>query len=90
MHQRRRYHETIYTMSDSKKPAPLSGYERVKRHRQKLAAAGVRAYPNSPIPPDAAQALDALLAAGYAPSATAAISRALVEAASREIDPKGV
>lgn len=77
-------------MSNSKKPAPLSGYERVKRHRQKLAAAGVQTYPNSPIPPDAAAALEVLLAAGYAPSATAAISRALVEAASREIDPKGV
>ena len=74
----------MLTMTDRKKTAALSGYERVKRHRQKLAAAGVRTYPNSPIPAGAAQALDALLAAGYAPSATSCIARALLEAAKRQ------
>lgn len=71
-------------MTDQTKPTPLSGYERVKRHRQKLAAAGVQTYPNSPIPPDAAVALATLLGGGYATSVTAAINRALIEAATRE------
>lgn len=75
-------------MYDQVKPSPLSGYDRIKRHRQKLVAAGVQTYPNSPIPPDAAAALDVLLDAGYASSTTAIISRALVEAAKRIRRPK--
>lgn len=56
-----------------------------RAYESRLRERGGRRLPGGTLQPDAAAALSALLAAGYAPSATAAISRALVEAAGREV-----
>ena len=71
-------------MTESTKPAPVPLSVRVRKSEAALRKRGGRRLPGGSLQPDAAQALDALLAAGYAPSATAAISRALIEAAGRE------
>lgn len=57
--------------------------QRVAAYRRRLIDAGAQRLPTGILPPDAAQALDHLVASGYAPSRVAAISRALVEAQKR-------
>lgn len=54
--------------------------ERVAKARQALTQRGGRRIPTGWLQPDAARALDALVAAGYAPSATGAIAQALLDA----------
>ena len=54
--------------------------QRVAKARQKLVEAGGRRLPTGYLHPEAAAALDALVAAGYAPTATGAISAALLDA----------
>lgn len=61
------------------KPRSLS--ERVRASRQRAIERGARPTPRGLLPPEA---LRRLQAAGYAPSATACIARALVEAAERQ------
>ncbi|KKO71828.1 hypothetical protein [Kerstersia gyiorum] len=65
------------------KPAPVPLAERVRKSEAELRKRGGRRLPGGSLQPDAAQALDALMLAGYAPSATACIARALLEAAAR-------
>ena len=66
---------------------PLTPSERVARARSKAIAAGSRRLSNIKLPPAAAIALDRLIAAHYADSATVAICRALHDAAAaRGID----
>lgn len=67
----------IMTASDTSPP-------KQRAYESRLRERGGRRLPGGTLQPDAAAALAALLAAGYAPSATAAISRALIEAAGRE------
>lgn len=71
------------TMTNTK-PTPVPLAARVRKSEAELRKRGGRRLPGGTLQPDAAQALDALMAAGYAPSATAAIARALVEAAKRQ------
>lgn len=59
---------------------PKTGAQRVAQARQKLLQAGGRRLPTGYLQPDAAAALDALQAAGYAPSATGVIAAALLDA----------
>lgn len=54
--------------------------ERVARARQKLLQEGGRRLPTGYLQPNAAAALDALLAAGYATTATGVIAAALLDA----------
>jgi len=54
-----------------------------RANEAKRIAAGGRRLPGGVLPADAADALAELQDAGYAPSATACIARALVEAARR-------
>jgi hypothetical protein len=54
-----------------------------RAYESRLRERGGRRLPGGTLQPDAAAALAALLASSYAPSATAAISRALIEAAGR-------
>lgn len=58
----------------------LSKSQAVARSRQKLTQAGGRRLPTGYLQPDAAAALDALLQAGYAPTATGVIASALLDA----------
>lgn len=55
-----------------------------RAYESRLRERGGRRLPGGSLQPDAALALDALLAAGYAPSATSCIARALLEAAKRQ------
>jgi len=64
-------------------PRPL----KQRAYESRLRDRGGRRLPGGTLQPDAARALDALVAAGYAPSATACIARALVEAADRLANP---
>ncbi len=62
----------------AKTPSKRASESRARRlEREQVRQVGVI------LPPDAASALDALQSAGYAPSATACIARALLDAASR-------
>lgn len=71
--------------ADTTRPAPAPGASRAQKSRSRRMSSGRGGQRvDAIISPSAAAALAALLAAGYAPSATAAISRALIEAASRE------
>ena len=54
--------------------------QRVRASEQRSIDAGAVRMPGGLLPPEAAQALDALVGAGWAPSRTAAIARALIEA----------
>jgi hypothetical protein len=63
------------------RPKPLSA--RVRDSRARAIEAGARPTPHGILPPDAALALEALHARGYADSLTGCIARALVEAAKR-------
>lgn len=60
---------------------PATAAEMVRKSEARKVQAGGRRMPGGVLPPDAAVALDSLQASGYAPSATACIARALVEAA---------
>lgn len=57
-----------------------SAASRVRASEQRKIDAGGRRMPGGVMPADAADALDKLKAAGYAPTASACIYRALVEA----------
>ena len=59
---------------------PATAAEMVRKSEARKIQAGGRRMPGGVLPPDAAVALDSLQASGYAPSATACIARALVEA----------
>lgn len=54
--------------------------QRVAKARQRLTQAGGRRLPTGYLQPDAAAALDALLAAGYAPTIVGVITAALLDA----------
>lgn len=59
---------------------PLTPAQRVARAQSALVARGGRRMPNGYLQPDAAQALETLVKAGYAASPVAAISTALLDA----------
>lgn len=59
----------------------LSNSEKVARSRQKILQEGGRRLPNIYLQPEDAEALDALLRAEYAPTATAVMVHALRDAA---------
>ena len=65
-------------MNTHTKPKTLA--ERVRASEARSIEAGAVRMPGGLLPADAAQALDALLKAGYAQSKTAVIARALIEA----------
>jgi hypothetical protein len=54
--------------------------QRVAKAREKLLQEGGRRLPTGYLQPDAAAALDALLSAGYAPTATGVIAASLLDA----------
>lgn len=60
--------------------APLTKSQRVEQSRARLVAAGGRRLPTCYLQPDAAAALDSLLAAGYGSTVAAVISAALLDA----------
>ena len=60
---------------------PATPAERVRASEARSIARGARRMPGGLLSPDAADALDALIAAGYAASKTACIVRALCGAA---------
>jgi len=76
--------DMMQTMIDKSQKPPVPLADRVRKSEAKLRKRGGRRLPGGSLQPDAALALDALMAAGYAPSATACIARALVEAAERQ------
>lgn len=61
-------------------PTPLTLSQRVTRSNDKTISKGGRRMPDGMLQPEAAQALDDLVAAGYAPSRVAVISTALLDA----------
>lgn len=67
-------------MTRAKKREPLTPAERVRASEARKIEAGGMRLPGGILPPDAAGALQRLVAAGWADSATGAIARALVEA----------
>lgn len=60
--------------------APLTAYQRVRRAKDKAIQAGGKRLPDGIMPPPVAQAMRALLDAGYADSAMGVISNALLDA----------
>jgi hypothetical protein len=66
---------------DTKRPATQA--ERNRASEARKVGRGGRRMPGGVLPPGAAEAIDSLQTAGYAPSATACIARALIEAAER-------
>ncbi|HKY46186.1 MAG TPA: hypothetical protein VJM50_24050 [Pyrinomonadaceae bacterium] len=66
-----------------RKPEPPSPADRVRASEARKIANGGRRLPGGILSPDAAAALDGLLARGYAASATACIAKALIAAAKR-------
>lgn len=62
---------------------PATPAQRVRNSEARKVKAGGRRMPGGVLSPDAAAALDSLQSGGYAPSATACIARALLDAASR-------
>jgi hypothetical protein len=69
------------TKGGAKRPATQA--ERARKSEARKVREGGRRMPGGVLPAEAAQALAALEGAGYAPSATGCISRALQEAAIR-------
>ena len=66
--------------------APLTQSQKVQRSQAALAArGGRRLYAN--LQPEVAQALDSLLASGYAHNASAVIAKALLQAHSKSSRP---
>lgn len=72
------------TRCSKKKPEPSKPAARVRRAERNAIGAGARRTPNGILPKDAADALDRLVAADYAPSETKVMARALVEADKRQ------
>lgn len=68
------------TRRTKKKPAPSMPAARVRRAERNAIEAGARRTPNGLLPKEAAEALDRLVAADYAPSETKVMARALIEA----------
>lgn len=66
--------------------APLTPSQKVQRSQAALAARGGRRMHTS-LQPEVAQALDELVAAGYAHTASAVIAKALMQAHSKTIRP---
>ena len=66
-------------------PKPLTLAQRVRASEQRSIDAGAIRMPGGWLPAEAAQALDALVAANWAPSRTAAIARALIEARNNHV-----
>lgn len=66
----------------------LTAAQRVKRSQGALIARGGRRMPSGYLQPEAAQALSDLVATGYAPSPVAAISKALLSAATAQAQCK--
>lgn len=60
--------------------APLTSAQRVRASEARSIETGAVRMPGGLLPADAAQALADLVASGYAPSKTAAIARALLDA----------
>lgn len=73
----------MLTMTMPPKPEPVPASIRAQKSRSRRLSSSGATRVEAILQPDAATALVVLLAAGYAPSATAAISRALIEAAGR-------
>lgn len=73
-------------MKKKKQPSSLTS-ERVRQAERNMVEAGWRRTPNGMLPKLAVDALARLMAAGYAPSETKAIGRALMEAADRSESP---
>lgn len=67
-------------------PTAKTAAQRVAASRARAIAQGAQRLPSGLLPPDAARALDALVAAGWAPSRAAAIARALLEAHKNHIE----
>ena len=65
------------------KPIPLN--RRVRASESRSIAAGAVRMPGGLLPADAAEALDQLVNSGYALSKTAAIARALIDAAASNL-----
>ena len=59
---------------------PLTAYQRVVRSNEKTISNGGRRMPDGMLQPEAARALDELVAAGYAASRVSVISTALLDA----------
>ena len=70
-------------MTDS----PLTPAQRVARAQAALIERGGRRMPSGYLQPDAAAALQKLVACGYAPSPVAAISKALLATAAAQCTP---
>ena len=70
-------------MTQKRKTVPLDA--RVRASEARKIESGGRRLPGGVLPPEAAQALDALVTCGYARSATACIVRAVLEAQQRVI-----
>lgn len=66
------------------RPAPQTVAQRVRASERKAAQAGAQRLPGGMLPPDAAQALEQLLASGYAPSKMQCIAAALMAVAARQ------
>ena len=66
---------------------PLTPAERVARAQAALVERGGRRMPSGYLQPDAAQALQKLVASGYAPSPVAVISKALLSTAAAQCKP---
>ena len=66
-----------------KNTTPLTPAQKVKRSQNSLLARGGRR-PTICLQPDVVQALDALIAAGYARTASAVIAKAILKAADHE------
>lgn len=67
--------------SGASQEAPSTNSQRVAKARAKLLQEGGRRLPTGYLQPDAAAALDALRAAGFAPTDTGVIAAALLDAA---------
>lgn len=67
--------------------APLTPAQRVARAQAALVERGGRRMPSGYLQPDAAQALQKLVASGYAPSPVAVISKALLSTAAAQCKP---
>ena len=78
--------ERVGKMPDRVK-TPLTPAQRVARAQTALVARGGRRIPSGYLQPDAAQALESLVQAGYAASPVAAISAALLDAQKRHSAP---
>ncbi len=72
------------TRPTKKKPTPSKPAQRVRRAERNAIENGARRTPNGMLSKEAADALERLVAANYAPSETKVVARALVEADKRQ------